>query len=224
MDTVRLRVIGITYTQIENGMYAMVLEDEESSLRIPIIIGYTEAQAIESAMQKTPTKRPLPQDTTATLLRAFDIELESVIIRLNEDGIFTADLNLTGHSQMHTIDARSSDAIALAIRMGAPILTSRELIEKSGLPKDQIDARITSNKREYPAPHSIAEQTGPENKTADIGSGISHESTEDAEEDNPLRNISEPTLMRMMERAVNQENYEKAARIKDELQRRSAVL
>lgn len=225
METVRLRVIGITYTQIENGMYALVLEEESGSLRIPIIIGYTEAQAIESAMQKRELVRPLPHDTIGTVIRAFDIQLDSVVIRLNENGIFTADLNLSRQGETHVVDSRSSDAIAIALRLDAPILTSRELLEKSGMEKDQLDVKVRNRNRPYPEP--------PAGSGTNRFSGIhssSHAalpsgdvSETDPEEGNPLKNMSESTLQRMMERAVDKENYEKAARIKDELDRRSQV-
>lgn len=205
METVRLRVVGITYTQIENGMYALVLQEEGGHLRIPIIIGYTEAQAIESAMQRRETSRPLPHDTIGTILRAFDINMEYVMIRLNDNGIFTADIRLTGYSQSHIIDARSSDAIAMALRLDAPIMTSRDLLEKCGVDKDELDVKVNPGKRPYPTQKKESE---PAQKNS---------------VENPLKNISVSTLHRMMDRAVVQENYEKAARIKDELDRRNDV-
>lgn len=223
METVRLRVVGITYTQIESGMYALVMEEEGGSLRFPIIIGYSEAQSIECAMQKRELPRPLPHDTIGTVLRSFDIQLESVMIRLNENGIFTADLRLERNGETHVIDSRSSDAIAIAIRLGAPILTTRELLEKSGMDKDSLDVKVMNRGRPYPTP---SEGSG-FNRISEVlnaSKGVEEPKEGNAKANslgNPLKNMSQSTLQRMMERAVDSENYEKAARIKDELDRRS---
>ena len=94
-DLVRLKMVGITYNQIENGMYAMVLEEEGGALRLPIIIGYNEAQSIECLLQKITTPRPLTHEFTSHVLDAFGIVIESVLIKQLQNGIFTADVSFS---------------------------------------------------------------------------------------------------------------------------------
>ncbi len=119
----RLELVGITYNQIESGVYALILQQVGSARRIPIIIGFPEAQAIECKLQEVKTPRPLTHDTMVNALSAFGIELVEVNLKRLPDGVFTADLVFTDGINVKVIDSRSSDAVALAIRTGAPIFT-----------------------------------------------------------------------------------------------------
>ncbi|MDE7097064.1 MAG: bifunctional nuclease family protein, partial [Muribaculaceae bacterium] len=137
-ELVRLNIVGITYNQIENGMYAMVLEDEYGGRRLPIIIGYNEAQSIECLLQKIKTPRPLTHEFTSEILDSFGISIESIVIKQLDNGIFTADVSLVRGDERHVLDARSSDAIALAMRAKAPIYTSRSLLDRCGIEKESV--------------------------------------------------------------------------------------
>ncbi|MDE6423105.1 MAG: bifunctional nuclease family protein, partial [Muribaculaceae bacterium] len=117
----RLELVGITYNQIESAVYALILQQVGTSRRIPIIIGYLEAQAIECKLQEVATPRPLTHDTMAASLAAFGISLVRVEIRKLPNGVFAADLVFSDGKIEKVIDSRSSDAVALAIRVGAPI-------------------------------------------------------------------------------------------------------
>lgn len=201
-DLIRLNIVGITYTQVETGMYALVLEDEEKIRRLPIIIGYSEAQSIECLLQQIKTPRPLTHQLTSDILNSFGIQIESVVIKYLENGIFTADITLRKGEETHVLDARSSDAIALAMRAGTPILTTREVLEKCGIERDSIAPR---NLHMYPR------QSIPAKKAIERVMNPMESQYEDE---------TEETLIKLMDKAVEEEDYEKAGVIKMELERR----
>ncbi len=200
-ELARLRVVGITYNQIENGMYAMVLEEEGGNHRLPIIIGYNEAQSIECLLQKIKTPRPLTHEFTSEILTSFGIEIESVVIKQLDNGIFTADVVLKKGEESKVLDARSSDAIALAMRADAPIFTSRALLDKSGIERDAFAPRqLHASRQSIPVKTAIERVKNPASYSYD--------------------NESLETLRRMMEKAVEEEDYEKAGEIKNEIDKR----
>ena len=201
-ELVRLKVVGITYNQIENGMYAMVLEEEDGSRRLPIIIGYNEAQSIECLLQKIKTPRPLTHEFTSKILDSFGIGIKSVVIRQLDNGIFTADVTFVMGDTSHMLDARSSDAIALAMRANAPVFTSRDLMERCGIERDSFASRQlhASSRLSIPVRTAIERVRNP---------NIS-----------PYEDESIDSLKRMMEEAVRDEDYEKAGEIKSEIDRR----
>lgn len=202
-DLVRLRVVGVTYNQIENGMYAMVLEEEGGCMRLPIIIGYNEAQSIECQLQKIKTPRPLMHEFASSVFGAFDIEIESVVVNQLPNGIFTADIALRKGDERHVLDARSSDAIAMAMRSEAPIMIARELLEKCGINKDSFSQ--TPN-------HIVANQSIPARQAV--------ERVKKPEAGDYSR-MSAEQLLSLMQNAVDTEDYEKAAEIKTEMERRN---
>lgn len=192
-ESIELKLIGITYNQIESGVYALVLEDMEDRRRLAIVIGYPEAQSIECHLRKVRTSRPLSHDLMASMLKNLGAELMRVDIHRLPSGPYAGKLTvLTPYGQIKEIDARSSDAVALAVRVGAPIFTSRQLLEKEGyLPK--------TGKQD------------PESQTSQISS--------DRKEDLTRRSTEE--LKEYLEKLVHEENYEEAAKIKRELDRRN---
>lgn len=134
----RLKLLGITYNQIESGVYAVILEEVGGDRRIPIVIGYAEAQAIECKLQEVKTPRPLTHDLMKTVLDSFELKLHAVEIYKLPSGVFAADLLIEGpDGDLRRIDSRSSDALALAIRTNSPIYTTAEVLEESGFrPRD----------------------------------------------------------------------------------------
>ncbi len=187
----RLELIGITYNQIESGVYALILQQAGTTRRIPIIIGFLEAQAIECKLQEVATPRPLTHDTMAASLAAFGIELKRVEIRKLPNGVFAADLIFSDGTNERIIDSRSSDAVALAIRVGAPIYTSEQVLREAG-----FDAKSQSNNGDE-AP-------------------VETESSSKAD----LSSLSIQQLTDAMADAAENEDYEEAARIKAEIERR----
>lgn len=189
MSRCRLELVGITYNQIESGVYAVILRQAGGTRRIPIIIGYPEAQAIECKLQEVVTPRPLTHDMMINFMEEFGIRLKEIEIRRLPSGVFAADLIFTDGSQTRTVDSRSSDAIALAIRADAPIYTSSEVLEEAGFDPEENES------------HENAEETEvhtPEQETS---------------------RVSVEKLRAMMQKAAENEDYEEAARLKAEIDR-----
>ncbi len=189
----KLEIVGITFNQIESGVYALILQQCGTTRRIPIIIGFPEAQAIQCKLQEVATPRPLTHDTMAAALKAFGIYLDKVMIKRLPTGVFAADLHFTDGVDEKVIDARSSDAIALAIRVGAPIYTTEEVLRESGFDSEDSPGSISEN---------------PED--ADDVKIDTHD----------LSVLSLEQLSEAMIKAAEKEDYEEAARIKNEINRR----
>ena len=195
----RLELLGITYNQIESGVYALILQQVGTNRRIPIIIGFPEAQAIECKLQDIKTPRPLTHDIMIKSLESFGIRLKAVMIKRLPNGVFAADLALTDGIRDFLIDARSSDAVALAIRVNAPIYTSDEVLKEAGFDPDEIRA---SQKTE---------------ESLD-------DSTTTVENYSPYDNMTEKQLSDAMSKAAEREDYEEAARIKALIEKRNDKL
>lgn len=203
MEKCRLELVGITYNQIENGVYAVLLQEVGGTRRIPIIIGYPEAQAIECKLQEVNTPRPLTHDMMASTLSAFGIRLQEVNIYRMPDGVFAAELVFEGPDGERRVDSRSSDGIALAIRVDAPIFTTREVLDETGFdPKDK--------KPPYRA----------EPKPLNLKANPRQNARKVLEQDIQLATIPLEKLQADMERAAESEKYEEAARLKAEIERR----
>lgn len=189
----QLELIGITYNQIESGVYALILQQVGTTRRIPIIIGFPEAQAIECKLQEVATPRPLTHDTMAASLAAFGISLKRVEIRKLPNGVFAADLIFSDGYSERIIDSRSSDAVALAIRVKAPIYTTEDVLLEAG----------------FDAKEPIS--------TSDISV---NQPSANLEKSDDLTTMTLNQLSEAMLSAAENEDYEEAARIKIELERR----
>ncbi len=194
----RLELVGITYNQIESGVYALILQQAGGTRRIPIIIGFPEAQAIECKLQEVATPRPLTHDTMVTTLAAFGISLIEVNIRKLPNGVFAADLVFSNGQTEKIVDSRSSDAVALAIRVGAPIFTSDSVMREAGFDPDN-----------GPSENDEAATLGEERHAPEA-------------DKSDLARMSDAQLSAAMMKAAENENYEEAGRIKAELDRRKS--
>lgn len=200
MDKIKLDLVGITYNQIESGVYAVILQQAGGSRRIPIIIGFPEAQAIECKLQEVITPRPLTHDLMVNVMSSFGVRLKEVNIHKLPNGVFAAELVLTDGDRTHLVDSRSSDAIALAIRVDAPIYTTWEVLEEAGF--------------------EPGEQSGSSLKTPKQGDATkSIQPTVSLDRDLNLKSIEE--LQEDMQKAAEAEDYEQAARIKAEIDKRN---
>ena len=183
----QLRLLGITYNQIESGVYALILEDPLMKRRLAIVIGYPEAQSIECHLQKVKIPRPLSHDLIASVINQLGGKVERVDIHRLPSGPYAGKITVRdAFGDRHEIDARSSDAIALAIRVSAPIFTTRRLLEKEG----------------YVPSSGKSEKQKADNKKNELGI------------------LNEMQLQNLLSQYVNEENYEEAAKIKKELDRR----
>ena len=136
MGKVKLNVLGISYSQTQSGAYALVLSEEEGARRIPIIVGGFEAQAIAIELEGLSPPRPLTHDLFKKFSDSFGIRLLEVNIHKLEEGVFFANVLFDNGDRQMTLDARTSDAIALALRFKCPIYTTEEILEKAGIVLD----------------------------------------------------------------------------------------
>lgn len=189
-DRVKLRVMGLTFSQTQTGSYALVLAEESGRKRIPIMIGAFEAQAIALHLEELKPPRPLTHDLFLNYSRAFGIELIEVLISKLEEGIFYSELVFVREDQTVRIDSRTSDAVALALRFKCPIYTTTEILERAGM--------ILQEK--------IEEEAETEGESPETGESLSQKTIEELEE--------------LLEQAIAHEDYETASQIRDEMKRR----
>lgn len=193
MKRVKLKVLGISYSQTQSGAYALILIEENGEKRIPIIIGGFEAQAIVIKLENLEPPRPLTHDLFRSFADKFNISVIEVMIYKLEEGVFYSRLLCNNGEKELTIDSRTSDAVALALRFGCPIYISEDILEKAGITVTPTD------------PPSSSE---PEDDTL-------YESG-----DSKYANYSDEELFKMIDEAVRTEDYERAATIRDELEKR----
>jgi uncharacterized protein len=201
MSKIKLNVLGISYSQTQSGAYALVLAEEDGERRIPIIIGGFEAQAIAIQLEGLKPPRPLTHDLFLSFATAFGITILEINIYKLEEGVFYSKLICQDGIKQMTVDARTSDAIALALRFRCSIFTTEEILSKSGIVID-IEPESKENK-----------PTSSSKFFTDLPQG--RKSSEE------LRDFSISELKEMLQDAVKNENYEKASDIRDELNRRN---
>lgn len=203
MKTIQLSIIGLTYSQTQKNAYALLLGEEEGPRRLPIVIGAFEAQSIAIALEKDILPpRPLTHDLFTNFALTFNIYLKKVMIHKLEEGIFYSHLVCELNGETHKIDSRTSDAVALALRFNSPIYTYEEILEKAGIILDDQKSKLT-NKIESKV----------KSKTTKI------EPVKSSEFD--LKRLSEKALTNKLNLALEKEDYELAASLRDELNRRN---
>ncbi len=195
MKKIKLEIIGLSYSQTQSGAYALVLGEEKGKRRLPIIIGAFEAQAIAIELENMTPTRPLTHDLFKSLAQSFDIEVEEIIIFNLLDGVFYAKLICNNGNKKMEIDARTSDAIAVAVRFGCPIYTYEFIISQAGIEIDE-NAPLESIEEHVERP--------PVTKLSE----------------KELGGASTDELKEMLKRAIDEEAYERAGRIRDELSKR----
>ncbi len=200
MDLIQLNIKGISYSQTQSGAYALVLNEVGGSRNLPIIIGAFEAQSIAVALEKgLKTPRPLTHDLFKSFAKTFNVKLKQVIIHKLVDGIFYSSLVCVKNNIEEIIDSRTSDAIALAVRFGAPIYTYENILDEAGVILKIKDTLIAEGEKII------------KNKLV--------EDTTKAKQ--PFSNISLKELNEKLKIAVASEDYELAAQIRDEINKRS---
>jgi bifunctional DNase/RNase len=205
MGKIKLNVLGISYSQTQSGAYALVLSEEEGNRRIPIIVGGFEAQAIAIELEGLAPPRPLTHDLFKNFAEAYGITLMEVNIHKLEDGVFFANILCNKGGQSITLDARTSDAIALALRFGCPIYTTDAIVEKAGIVLDF--EKGTDFEHPGTSQDKKDEPKGGKPKRGSVSTALS--------------SISMEELRSMLAEAVSNEDYEKASEIRDEINRRS---
>jgi len=190
-----LDIIGLSYSQTQSGAYALVLGEQGGKRRLPIIIGGFEAQAIAIALENMTPSRPLTHDLFKSYSDAFNIELKEVIIYNLLEGIFYSKLICHTGSEDVEIDARTSDAIALAVRFKCPVFTYESILSKAGVILEDEDQKTETKSKKKPK------------KQAKSTTEVITESSVDK-------------LKELLDKAILEEDYELASRIRDELHSR----
>ena len=205
MSLVRLNIKGISYSQTQNGAYALILSEENGDRKLPIVIGAFEAQSIAIALEKEiMPPRPLTHDLFKTFATRYEIIVKQVIIHKLLDGVFYSSIICEREKIEEIIDARTSDAIALALRFNAPIFTYKNILDQAGIHTEVGSKKIDLSKKTEKATEQIL---------------IEGERKEDISE-NDFSKHSLKTLKKLLTEAVNNEEYEKAVRIRDEISKR----
>lgn len=212
MSLVKLVIEGISYSQTQNGAYALILNEAEGDRKLPIVIGAFEAQSIAITLEKEITPpRPLTHDLFKNFADRFDIVVKQVIIHKLVDGVFYSSLICERDGIEEIIDARTSDAIALALRFESPIFTYKGILEKAGILIKPKNDNLSRHDHQTEEPISRVEDYIEEDKT-----------TSKSTSDSNYKDTSLEDLYSLLDSAIQNEDYEKAAHIRDEINNREA--
>lgn len=199
MEKIRLDILGLSSSQSQIGSFALVLGEQEGKRRLPIIIGGFEAQAIALEIENIKTNRPMTHDLILNIARTFKIDLKEVIISDLKEGVFYSKLIMNIGNEVQEIDARPSDAVAIAVRYKAPIFTYNFILEEAGIVvnEEAEEGELSDDDVE----ELLSESTR-----------RTEEPTTSEEGNDKLR-----VLKDKLEEALNREDYELAARLRDEI-------
>ncbi|MDR0232236.1 MAG: bifunctional nuclease family protein [Dysgonamonadaceae bacterium] len=194
---IKLNVLGITFSQVQAGAYALVLAEENGLRRVPIIIGTPEAQSIAIFLEGLHPPRPLTHDLFVTFMSKVNVLLKEIFIYKFSDGVFYSELVFSSEGQEIKIDSRTSDAIALAIRSGSPIYTTDEIMQEAGIviEEDDDDFEDFDNSRK--------------NQTSQTQQHLSEK-------------LSKEELQKALNEAISMEDYEKASKLRDLLNKKKS--
>lgn len=204
MKKVKLDIVGLSYSQTQSGAYALVLGEVNGRRRLPIIIGAFEAQAIAIEIEKMTPSRPLTHDLFKSFAQAYQIQIQEILIYNLVDGVFYAKLICSDGKITREIDARTSDAIALAVRFKAAIYTYEFIISSAGIVIEGNDLLFLENM------DSMTKEKGSEDVSTSIPAAN-------------YKSLSVDELQKKLQEALAEEAYEKAARIRDELNKRNTM-
>jgi len=193
MDKIRLDIIGMSYSQSQSGAYALILGERDGNRRLPIIIGGFEAQSIAIELEKIRTPRPLTHDLFKAFAESYNIEITEVVISKFSEGVFYAKLVCTDGQNVKEVDSRTSDAIALALRFSCPVYTYESIMSAAGILMEEEAEML---KQDEPAAEEYPKDL------------VSYADT------------SVTDLKEMLQHAIENEEYERASRIRDELNKR----
>jgi hypothetical protein len=194
VEKIRLDIIGMSYSQSQSGAYALILGERKGNRRLPIIIGGVEAQSIAIELEKIRTPRPLTHDLFKSFADAYNIGITEVVISKFSEGVFYAKLVCTDGTEVREVDSRTSDAIALALRFNCPVFTYESIMANAGILMEEENDLLKNE--EQPAG-----EAGDDRET--------------------FASVPVPELKELLQRAIENEEYEKASKIRDELNKRS---
>jgi len=195
MDKIKLDIAGLSYSQTQSGAYALVLAESGGKRQLPIIIGGFEAQAIAIELEKMTPTRPLTHDLFKNFAQSFSIVVKEVVIYNLIEGIFYSKLVCERDGQVTEIDARTSDAIAIGVRFNCPIFTFENILSSAGI---------------------LLDETQPKEEE------FSLEEEEETAPQSTLNELSVEDLETQLNEAIENEDYELASKIRDEINKRTS--
>ena len=198
MQKVRLEISGIAYSQTQSGSYVLTLSEAAGKRKLPIVIGGFEAQAIAVELEKMIPNRPLTHDLIKSFCITYDVIIKEVLIYKFVEGVFYSKLICEKDGTISEVDSRTSDAIAVGVRFNSPIFTLSNVLEEAGITSDQEDAFESD---------SIFEEE--------------EDVFKEEQELNSLVNDSIQDLEKQLQEALENENYELASKLRDEIKKRS---
>jgi bifunctional DNase/RNase len=193
VEKIKLEILDLSPSQLQAGSFTLILSEVNGDRRLPIIIGMFEAQAIAIEMEKIEPTRPLTHDLFKTFSKSFDFSIEEIHISAIAEGVFYSKIVCTDGIRQKNIDARPSDAVAIALRFNAPIYTNNSVLNEAG-----ISTADLNNQDAEPEPKEVKAKSGSD-----------------------LNAMSVEELKKKLDQAIRNEEYEKAARIRDELDKRN---
>ncbi len=210
-DKIKLDIIGLSSSHSQIGHYALVLGETEGNRRLPIIIGGAEAQAIALELENIKTNRPMTHDLIYNLARHFDINLLEIVINDLHEGIFYARLVLEVDGEIHEIDSRPSDAVAIGVRFKVPIYTYESVLSEAGILIDEEEEAESKYSSDQDTDFSLAEIEKPE--------ALEDAPTPPPPSSGASKKEKLSSLQKKLEEALAGEDYEAAARLRDEIQK-----
>lgn len=206
MKKIQLDIVGLSYSQTQSGAYALVLGEINGNRRLPIIIGSFEAHAIAVEIEKMKPTRPLTHDLIKAFADSYAISIEEVLIYNLVDGIFFARITTKSGTETKELDARTSDAVALAVRFNCPIYTYEFIMSSAGIVIESSDFAFLENIASTPNVETIDE--------------INEKYSQPKQSVSPYSSLTKEQLENTLQKAIDNEKYEIAARIRDEIERR----
>ena len=195
---IELEILGLSSNHSQSGSFTLVMGEVEGSRRLPIVIGMFEAQAIAIEIEKIIPNRPMTHDLFKSFADSFKFEIDRIVISDMKEGVFYAKILCKSSLAEVEIDSRPSDAIAIAVRFAAPIFCAEKVMSEAAIEMTEEDKRLESKKEEsIPVPKVSPKKEG------------------------SLKDFSLDKLNQLLEKAINNEDYERAARIRDEINKRN---
>lgn len=196
-NKVKLDVVGLTAGHANNSSYTLILGEKDSNIKLPIVIGAYEAQTIAFEMEGIKPSRPMTHDLFKSFAEAFSIKLVEVYINNLEDGVFYSQLNFDMNGSPINIDARTSDAISLALRFKCPIFIKKSILDEAGIVIEEQNTNTPAR---------------PNEDTPIVGASVFNQN---------FNNLSLNELNDLLQEAIKEEDYDKAAIIRDEITKRN---
>lgn len=195
---IELEILGLSSNHSQSGAFTLVMGEVEGNRRLPIVIGMFEAQAIAIEIEKIIPNRPMTHDLFKSFAESFHFEIDRILISDMKEGVFYAKIICKSELTVVEIDSRPSDAIAIAVRFNAPIFCAEKVMTEAAMEFTEEDRKIAEEEEAKTPVQRVTTQ-----------------------KESSLKDFSLDKLNQMLEKAINNEDYEKAARIRDEINRRN---